>query len=192
MAEVDVEMSSNGAAAGEEAVVTKGKQQAMAEDRPVNDRLLFCAEVLIGYRCLVEVSSCSLLACTAQARRFLAQGTNQNCNLRVLRCLQLVDGTIYEGIFHTMKVDGRHTHVVLKYAKVAREASSTADDMQGIAKKPELVKVFHSDDIAAVVAKDVRMAPEDLGAEAYDLAFETDAAISRGRGGCVLRCSPAA
>jgi hypothetical protein len=186
MAEVDVEMSSNGAAAGEEAAVTKGKQQAIAEDRPVNDRLLFCAEVLIGYRCTVEVSCCGAQACTPHARRFLAQGTNQNCNSRVLWFLQLVDGTIYEGIFHTMKVDGRHTHVVLKYAKVAREASSTAEDMQGIAKKPELVKVFHSDDIAAVVAKDVRMSPEDLGAEAYDLGFETDAAISRGRGGYVL------
>jgi hypothetical protein len=85
-----------------------------------------------------------------------------------------------------MKVDGKQTHVVLKYAKVVREASSTADDLQGIAKKPELVKTLHSDDIAAVVAKNVRMSPEDLGSEAYDLGFETDAAISRGRGGCVL------
>jgi hypothetical protein len=84
-----------------------------------------------------------------------------------------------------MKVDGKHTHVVLKYAKVVREASSTADDLQGIAKKPDLVKLLHSDDIAAVVAKNVRMTPEDLGSEAYDLGFETDAAISRGRGGCV-------
>jgi hypothetical protein len=58
MAEVDVEMSINGAAAAEEAAaVTKGKQQTIAEDRPVNDRLLFCAEVLIGYRCTVEVSN---------------------------------------------------------------------------------------------------------------------------------------
>jgi hypothetical protein len=85
-----------------------------------------------------------------------------------------------------MKVEGKDTHVVLKYAKVVREASRTADDLQGMAKKPELVKLLHSDDIAAVVAKDVRMTPEDLGSEAYDLAFETDAAISRGRGGCVL------
>jgi proline racemase len=58
MAEVDVEMSSNGSASAEEAAaVTKGKQQTIAEDRPVNDRLLFCAEVLIGYRCTVEVSN---------------------------------------------------------------------------------------------------------------------------------------
>lgn len=55
--------------------------------------------------------------------------------------------------------------------------------LQAIAKKPEHVKVFHSDDIAGIMAKDVRMSPEDLGAEQYDVGFETDAAISRGRGG---------
>lgn len=82
-----------------------------------------------------------------------------------------------------MKVDGKQTHVVLKYAKVTKDPTITAEDLQAIAKKPELVKIFHSDDIAAVVARDVRMSPEDLGAEQYDLGFETDAAISRGRGG---------
>jgi hypothetical protein len=97
--------------------------------------------------------------------------------------MQLIDGMIYEGIFHTLKVDGKHTHVVLKYAKVVRDPSVTAEDLQAIAKKPELVKVVHSDDIAAVVARNVRMSPEDLGSEQYDVGFETDAAISRGRGG---------
>jgi len=82
-----------------------------------------------------------------------------------------------------MKVDGKDAHVVLKYAKVLKDPSITAEGLQAIAKKPEVVKVVHSDDIAAVVAKDVRMAPEDLGAEQYDFGFETDAAISRGRGG---------
>lgn len=97
--------------------------------------------------------------------------------------LQLIDGTVYEGIFHTMKVEGKDAHVVLKYAKVLKDPSITAEGLQAIAKKPEVVKVIHSDDIAGVVAKDVRMAPEDLGAEQYDVGFETDAAISRGRGG---------
>ena len=93
---------------------------------------------------------------------------------------------MYEGVFHTMKIDGAHTHVVLKYAKTLRDPSVTAEDLQALAQKPELVRVFTSDDIVALVARDVRMAPEDLGSEAYDLGFETDAAISRGRGGCVL------
>src|SRR5689334_19763690 len=97
--------------------------------------------------------------------------------------LQLTDGTVYEGIFHTMKVDGKDAHVVLKYAKVIKDPSITAEGLQAIAKKPEVTKVIHSDDIAGVVAKDVRMAPEDLGSEQYEVGFETDAAISRGRGG---------
>lgn len=90
---------------------------------------------------------------------------------------------MYEGIFHTMKVDGSDSHVVLKYAKVLKDPSITAEGLQAIAKKPEPVKVIHSDDIAGVVARDVRMTPEDLGAESFDFGFETDAAISRGRGG---------
>ena len=100
-------------------------------------------------------------------------------------CVQLVDGTSYEGIFHTMKVDGMDAHVVLKYAKVLRDPSITTEGLQAIAKKPELIKVIHSDDIAGLVAKDVRMAAEDLGSEQqWDVGgFETDAAISRGRGG---------
>lgn len=94
---------------------------------------------------------------------------------------------MYEGIFHTLKVDGGDAHVVLKYAKVVRDPAITAEGLQAIAKKPEAVKVIHSADIAGLLAKDVRMSPEDLGAEQYDIGFETDAAISRGRGGCVAR-----
>lgn len=90
---------------------------------------------------------------------------------------------MYEGIFHTMKVEGNDAHVVLKYAKVLKDPSITAEGLQAIAQKPEVLKVIHSGDIAGLVAKDVRMAPEDLGAEQYDVGFETDAAISRGRGG---------
>jgi hypothetical protein len=95
-----------------------------------------------------------------------------------------VDGTVYEGIFHTLKVEeGGSAHVVLKYAKVVRDPAITAEGLQAIAKKPEPIKVFHSDDVAGLVARDVRMAAEDLGAEQWDIGFETDAAISRGRGG---------
>lgn len=157
-----------------------------------NERLLFCAEVLIGYKCEVQVRR---LRAAGSVRLALLVDGNPPAAVPapslgphhvLLPCLlaQLVDGTIYEGIFHTMKVDGKDAHVVLKYAKVLKDPSITAEGLQAIAKKPEVVKVVHSDDIAAVVAKDVRMAPEDLGAEQqYDFGFETDAAISRGRGG---------
>lgn len=95
---------------------------------------------------------------------------------------------MYEGIFHTLKVDGSAAHVVLKYAKVLRDPALTTEGLQAIAKKPEALKILHSDDVAGIVARDVRMTPEDLGAEQYDIGFETDAAISRGRGGCARVC----
>jgi hypothetical protein len=89
---------------------------------------------------------------------------------------------VYEGIFHTMKVDGADMHVILKYAKVVRDPNITAEDLQAQAEKPEAVRVLYSSDLVSLLAKDVRLAPEDLGAEDAD-AFATDAAISRGRGG---------
>ncbi len=75
-------------------------------------------------------------------------------------------------------------HLILKYAKVVRDPNITPEDLQTLAEKPETVKVFYSDDLVSILAKDVRLAPEDLGPEdASDAAFATDAAISRGRGG---------
>lgn len=96
-----------------------------------------------------------------------------------------MSGVVYEGIFHTMKVDGSDVHVILKYAKVIRDPRLTTDDLQATAEKPELTKVFYSADLASILAKDVRLNAEDLGVEDADGAFATDSAISRGRGGCV-------
>ena len=90
---------------------------------------------------------------------------------------------VYEGIFHTLKLDEGDAHVVLKYARVVRDPSLTAEDFQAAADKPEATKVVYSRDLASILARDVRLSAEDLGAE-DDGAFATDSAISRGRGGC--------
>jgi len=91
---------------------------------------------------------------------------------------------VYEGVFHCMKLADGARHVVLRYAKVVRDPTLTAEGLQEMATRPEDLKVIMSNDLAGIVAKDVRLAPEDLGSEAYgDMGFETDAAISRGRGG---------
>jgi hypothetical protein len=83
-----------------------------------------------------------------------------------------------------MKLADGARHVVLRYAKVVRDPTLTAEGLQELAKAPEEIKVIMSSDVASIVAKDVRLAAEDLGSEAYgEVGFETDAAISRGRGG---------
>lgn len=46
MADAEMAASSNGGAE---------VSASPPDDRPVNERLLFCAEVLIGYKCTVEV-----------------------------------------------------------------------------------------------------------------------------------------
>jgi hypothetical protein len=75
-------------------------------------------------------------------------------------------------------------HLVLKYARVVRDPALTADGLQATAQKPDVTRVLHGADVAALLTKDVRMGAEDLGPEgAADAGFETDAAISRGRGG---------
>ena len=94
-----------------------------------------------------------------------------------------MDGVVYEGVFHCLKVADGARHAVLRFAKVVRDPTLTAEGLQELATRPESIKVVASGDLAAIVARDVRLSPEDLGTEAYDLGFETDAAISRGRGG---------
>lgn len=98
---------------------------------------------------------------------------------------QTLDGVVYEGVFHCLKVADGARHAVLRYAKVVRDPGLTADGLQQLATRPEDVKVIASPELASITARDVRLSPEDLGAaEAFDVGFETDAAISRGRGGC--------
>jgi hypothetical protein len=97
--------------------------------------------------------------------------------------VQLANGLAYEGIFNTANfspdVEAPHG-VVLKYARCIRDPSVSAD-RDGLAEKPSRTKVFNAADIVQLLARDVRMNPEDLAASTED--FETDAAISRGRGG---------
>lgn len=154
------------------------------------ERLLFFASVLIGQKVEVQVSSGwvggagpalwpaeqevitpGLCCCWRPADAFW-------------RAPQTLDGVVYEGVFHCMKLAGGERHVVLRYAKIVRDPTITAEGLQELAQRPEETKVVMSAQLAAVVAKDVRMSAEDLGSEAYgDVGFETDAAISRGRGG---------
>lgn len=83
-----------------------------------------------------------------------------------------------------MKLVDSARHVVLRYAKVVRDPNLTADGLQEEAQRPEETKVILSDTLASIVARDVRLSAEDLGSETYgEVGFETDAAISRGRGG---------
>ena len=78
---------------------------------------------------------------------------------------------------------------MLKHARVVRDPAvggkaAAAAAAQQLAAPPSATLVLRAAELASVLAKDVRMAPEDLGAEAdADGAFATDSAISRGRGG---------
>jgi hypothetical protein len=106
--------------------------------------------------------------------------TNPKTNKKTL------DGVTLEGVFHCMKLVDGGRHIVLRYAKVVRDPNLTAEGLQELATRPDDVRVVSSADLAALAARDVRLAAEDLGSEAYgEVGFETDAAISRGRGGCV-------
>jgi hypothetical protein len=88
-------------------------------------------------------------------------------------------GVVYEGIFHTGMSDAKGMHAILKYARIVRDPNAKLD---ALAEKPKSVFVLDPQDLVQLVAKDVRMNAEDL---APGEEFETDAAISRGRGGCV-------
>jgi hypothetical protein len=101
--------------------------------------------------------------------------------------VQVKNGVVYEGIFNTMQFEGKEMHVVLKYAKVARDPNSKLSDLQREAERPIKTLVIYSHDLVQVTATDVKLSPEDLG-PALDDDFETDSSISRGRGGCA-RCS---
>lgn len=74
-------------------------------------------------------------------------------------------------------------NVVIKYAKLLRNAAK-GSALAGLAEKPIPTLVISSADLVQVVAKDVRFTPEDLGGEdRADFGFDTDAGISRARGG---------
>ncbi len=99
--------------------------------------------------------------------------------------LQVKSGIVYEGIFHTWNVENnKELHVVLSYAKIVKDPNSKPSDRQAAAERPVKRLVIHDKDLVQIVAKDVRMNPEDLGPVDRGIdGFETDSAISRGRGG---------
>ena len=82
-----------------------------------------------------------------------------------------------------MKIEPTGFHVILKYAKLIKDPTITQDGLQAVAQKPEATKTLLASTIQSVYAKDVKLSAEDLGTEQYEVGFETDAAISRGRGG---------
>lgn len=93
--------------------------------------------------------------------------------------MQTKNGVVYEGIFNIAPVSDKGMSVVLKYARVVKDPNTKLDSM---AERPKATWIISADDMVQLVAKDVRMNPEDLAPEDD---FETDANISRGRGGCV-------
>ncbi|KXZ55151.1 hypothetical protein GPECTOR_3g30 [Gonium pectorale] len=100
--------------------------------------------------------------------------------------LQVSSGMVYEGVFGSLQTDGATGHcVVLKYAKVIKDPGASTD-RTALAERPVPVLTIPIAEVVQVFAKDVRFSPEDLsGADRSDVGFETDAAISRGRGGGV-------
>ncbi len=98
--------------------------------------------------------------------------------------VQVKSGLVYEGIFHAANYAAEDPPeargVILKYARVIKDPSVSADK-DALAEKPAKVKRIPASELVMMVARDVRMNPDDLAAPPDD--FETDAAISRGRGG---------
>jgi len=99
--------------------------------------------------------------------------------------VQVKNGAIYEGIFHTMHFVNNEVDVVLKYAKLVRDPNAkVASEKDALAEKPAKTLKVPSSELVQIIAKDVRVTPEDLsGADKSEYGFETDASIGRGRGG---------
>jgi hypothetical protein len=99
--------------------------------------------------------------------------------------LQCKSGIVYEGVFHTADLESKDMSIVLKMAKVVKDPS--IEEGTWVSAKPVPSLVIYSMDLVQVIATDVRMGAADVGLVGGDDAggFGTDAAISRGRGGCV-------
>lgn len=76
-----------------------------------------------------------------------------------------------------MNCGGEQPSITLRYAKTIKDTSS---DKNAMAERPIDEKVFALRDVVQILAREVRMAAEDVGPAD---SFETDAAIGRGRGG---------
>lgn len=82
--------------------------------------------------------------------------------------------------------EGNKPCVMLKYAKLLHDPSAASNPLAAskvLAEKPQLLLTVQLADLVQLVAKDMRLNPSDLAASEQTDGFETDAAISRGRGG---------
>ena len=97
---------------------------------------------------------------------------------------QVKSGVVYEGIFHTADLDSKDVSIVLKMARTVVDPA--AEEGAWAPQKPVPSLVVYATDLVQVMATDVRMGAADVGPVGSDDAggFGTDAAISRGRGGC--------
>lgn len=83
-----------------------------------------------------------------------------------------------------MKVNESGVSVMLKYARMTKDPNGKLFSKDEVAERPSEVLMVPAEDVVQIFARDVKMNPEDLGPiGAGDMGFETDAAISRGRGG---------
>ena len=92
--------------------------------------------------------------------------------------VQIVSGTVYEGILHSLQARNKQPNVVLYHAKPIKgpEASAQARPVKELVIKPE--------DLVQILAAGVDLSPEALaGPTNGAAAFGTDSEISRGRGG---------
>ncbi|GIL92012.1 hypothetical protein Vretimale_18512 [Volvox reticuliferus] len=104
--------------------------------------------------------------------------------------VQVANGMVYEGVFGSLQNDSTGVSFILKYAKIIKDPKA-ASDRTALAEKPVPILTIPASELVQLFAKDVRLSPEDLsGADRSEIGFETDAAISRGRGGCVRELQP--
>jgi len=92
--------------------------------------------------------------------------------------VQIVNGTVYEGVLHSLQPRSKHTEVTLSWAKAIKGPGSSAQarPVEELMIKPEELVQIH--------ASEVNLSPEALTGPTNGAgAFGTDSEISRGRGG---------
>ena len=92
--------------------------------------------------------------------------------------VQVANGTVYEGILHSLQARSQSTQVTLCWAKPIKgpDASAQARPVEELVIKPE--------ELVQMYASEVDLSPEALvGPTNGSGAFGTDSEISRGRGG---------
>ena len=105
--------------------------------------------------------------------------------------LQVRDGAAYEGIVHSLAPDGEEAGVVLHWAKPLHGPAAATQA------PPVKLLTVPATDLVQLIVRDLDLTPEGLSGQSTNGAksFETDAEISRGRGGYALRpamqCQPA-